>query len=258
MATFQVQVEGLTSLSIGTTPTTAELTQFLTDGAKEVINNLPSNLLTICCASQSFTSAAINNEVEEVDTGKILAVFAGNYEARKISSNNKHKANSSTSILYATATDPVYYFQNSKLNVLPALSTCLYEEVQYPAVAYSASTIASFPDEAEYLVVLYAACKSLQNAMGAMQASIVHSDQDGTYGAPTDLNLSTPTGSQGWEQVRHWIEREEDNELASIQISTLSAELQQFVTEYQWYQGQYTVLKQDYTQGLAVIKGGGQ
>ncbi len=43
MATFQAQVEALTSLSIdgSSTPTQTELSQFLTDGAKEILNALP-------------------------------------------------------------------------------------------------------------------------------------------------------------------------------------------------------------------------
>ena len=46
MATFEAQVEGLTSLSIdgSSAPTQTELTQFLTDGAKEVLNALPINI----------------------------------------------------------------------------------------------------------------------------------------------------------------------------------------------------------------------
>ena len=174
MATFEAQVEGLTSLSIdgSSAPTQTELTQFLTDGAKEIINILPDGLLSICCANQTFTSAAVGSEAEEVDTGKVLAVFAGNYEARRIPSNKKHKANDSNSIEFATATDPVYYFQNSKLNALPASTSCSYEEVQYPAVAYGDSVIASFPDEVEYLIPLYASIKSIQNAMGAKSSSL--------------------------------------------------------------------------------------
>ena len=45
MATFEVQVEGLTSLDINgsSAPTQNELTQSLTDGAKEIINILPPN-----------------------------------------------------------------------------------------------------------------------------------------------------------------------------------------------------------------------
>ena len=58
MATFQEQVEGLTGLSIGTSPTTGELTQFLTDGAKEIINQMPKHLLPLCSAEQSFTSGS--------------------------------------------------------------------------------------------------------------------------------------------------------------------------------------------------------
>jgi hypothetical protein len=150
----------------------------------------------------------------------------------------------------------VYYIAENKINGIPRDKTFRYSEVQYPAVAYGDSSITLFPDEAEYLVVLYASCKSLQNAMGAMKDSIVHSGQGGTYAAPTDLNLTSPTGSQGWEQVRHWIEREEDNELAQVQVTALSAELQQFVAEYQWYQGQQTKLQQDYDKGLQAIKGG--
>ena len=43
MATFEAQVEGLTSLAIdgSSAPTQSELSQFLTDGAKEILNTLP-------------------------------------------------------------------------------------------------------------------------------------------------------------------------------------------------------------------------
>ena len=46
MATFEAQVEGLTSLSIdgSSAPTQTELTQFLTDGAKEIFNAIIDTL----------------------------------------------------------------------------------------------------------------------------------------------------------------------------------------------------------------------
>ena len=42
MATFEAQVEALTGLVISgsSAPTQTELTQFLTDGAKEILNSL--------------------------------------------------------------------------------------------------------------------------------------------------------------------------------------------------------------------------
>ena len=168
MATFQVQVEGITQLSVSATPTTAELTQFLTDGAKEVINILPQHLLALCSNEDTFTSAAIGSEPKTLNSGKILDVFAGSYEARQISPKKKHKAALSTSIHYATASDPVFYIQNNKINVLPASIACKYNEITYPAVAFGDSAISTFPDEAEHLVVLYGAMKTLVAHIGAL------------------------------------------------------------------------------------------
>ena len=50
MATFEAQVEALTSLSIdgSSSPTQTELTQFLTDGAADVIYSMPRKLKILC------------------------------------------------------------------------------------------------------------------------------------------------------------------------------------------------------------------
>ena len=75
MATFQAQVEGLTSLSVGTTPTTTELSTFLTDGAREIINILPPSLQEYCIGATSIdntsTTLAIHSKTA---MGKILYV----------------------------------------------------------------------------------------------------------------------------------------------------------------------------------------
>ena len=172
MATFEVQVEGLTSLSIAgdTAPTQTELTQFLTDGAKEIINILPPNLLDWCASGQTFTSTVPNSESETMNTGKILRVYRsdGDFDrvCRRIRADDKGHVTDPDDMGYASVTDPVFYTQNNKINVLPEGGSCKYDEVQYPSVAYSDSAIAVFPDEAEYLVVLYGAIKSLQNVLG--------------------------------------------------------------------------------------------
>ena len=61
MATFEEQVEALTSLAIdgSSAPTQNELTQFLTDGAKEIINNLPGHLLPLCAYQYICLSVCI-------------------------------------------------------------------------------------------------------------------------------------------------------------------------------------------------------
>ena len=135
--------------------------QWLTDAAKEIINYLPPNLLKLCTSKVAFgaDSKVPGSEAETLNTGKVLSVFAGNYEAREIPSSFKHKANDSDSIEYATITDPVFYIEGNKINILPSgltAATLIYEEVQYPAVAFDATNILVFPDEAEYLVPIRA------------------------------------------------------------------------------------------------------
>ena len=173
MATFEVQVEGLTSLAIdgSSAPTQDELTQFLTDGAKEIINNLPGHLLPLCASSNTFTSGSADTLV----TGKILNVFRSdgdiNQPCRKISSKQKGRVSDPEEMSYATITDPVFFIDNNTLDVLPSGGSCSYSAVAYPSVAYGASAITAFPNEAEHLVVLYGAVKSLQNVLGSKSSN---------------------------------------------------------------------------------------
>ena len=173
MATFEAQVEALTSLSIdgSSAPTQTELSQFLTDGAKEVINVLPENLLSLCTSEQSFTSGT----PQTLNTGKILYVTRSDgsipQPCRYIAPNLVGRSLDSGDMNAATTTDPIYYIKNNTLDVAPSSGSSVYSEVQYPSVAYGDSAISAFPDEAEYLVPLYASVKSLQNVLGNKSSS---------------------------------------------------------------------------------------
>tara|TARA_R110002020_G_scaffold384593_1_gene595586 strand:- start:1882 stop:3411 length:1530 start_codon:yes stop_codon:yes gene_type:complete len=143
METFEAQVEGLTSLSIdgSSAPTVTELTQFLTDGAKEIINALPPSLLPLCSSSVSFTSGSSST----LNTGKVLHVFRNdgdiNQPCRVISASLKGRYSDPDDMNYATITDPIFYIENNTLDVLPSGGSCSYSEVQYPSVPYGNSSI---------------------------------------------------------------------------------------------------------------------
>ena len=164
MATFEAQVEGLTSLAIdgSSAPTQTELTQFLTDGAKEVINLLPEGLLPLCASSVSFTSGSAST----LNTGKVLHVLRSdgdiNQPCRSIPAMYKGKYSDPDDMNYASVTDPAFFVENNSIDVLPVGGSCKYSEVQYPSVAYDGTAIAVFPDEAERAVVLSAAIKSAE------------------------------------------------------------------------------------------------
>tara|TARA_R110002012_G_scaffold124084_2_gene274944 strand:+ start:539 stop:2449 length:1911 start_codon:yes stop_codon:yes gene_type:complete len=173
MATFEAQVEGLTSLSIdgSSAPNQTELTQFLTDGAKEILNTLPLSKKLLFTTSTSLNGSSTNltiggSEIFTVtrDDGTI------NQPCRMIASNMSGRASDSDDMNAATATDPVYYINNNLLSVIPEPTNSNNAQVQtmaYPSVAYSDSAIARFPDDVEYLVPLYASVKSLQNKLGS-------------------------------------------------------------------------------------------
>jgi hypothetical protein len=159
-----------TTVGSGSSDTTA-ITSWLTDGAKEVINAMPPNLLILCAAEATpFTPQAPGSEssASVLNTGKVFNVRRNDgtidQPCRMILSNVKGRASDPHDMDYATATDPVYYLESNNLNILPSASSAVgkYSEVQYPAVAYGDSSIAVFPDEAEYLVVLYAAMKAVE------------------------------------------------------------------------------------------------
>ena len=177
MATFEAQVEGLTSLSIdgSSAPTQTELTQFLTDGAKEILNVLPSAKKALYTTATSLNSSSANltiggSEIFSVtrDDGTI------NQPCRLIPANMSGRASDSDDMNAASATDPVYYITNNILSVIPEPTNSNNAQIQtlaYPSVAYGDSSITRFPDEAEYLVPLYASVKALQNVLGSETAS---------------------------------------------------------------------------------------
>ena len=193
MATFEAQVEGLTSLSIdgSSAPTQTELTQFLTDGAAEVINAMPRSLKFLCATEDTFTSTAVGSEAETLESSSVISVTRNDgtidQPCREIPALLRGRASDSDDMIAATATDPVYYVYNGKLNALPASGSCKYLEVNNPTVAFGDSSISNFPDEYEYLVPLYASVKSLSNKLN----SLIKSDLSISASAPSAPSLAT-------------------------------------------------------------------
>ncbi len=191
--------------------------QWMTDGVKEVINILPSDLKEKCMTETTCNNSSPTMDMDGV--GEILYVTRLSADSggtrlpcREISTGYAELANDSGSIYKASATDPVYWISSSSdaaiLSILPtptANQTAIIYHVGYPTFTaadggtydvVAATSIANFPDEAENLVVLYAAIKATEYMM-----------------------LS-----------------EEDMEIYGPQLQTL---------------------KQDYQQGISALKGGG-
>ena len=173
MATFEAQVEGLTSLSIdgNSAPTQTELTQFLTDGAKEILSVLPKQKKAMYSTSNTLDSG---DTTLTVGGSEILGVVRNDgtidQPCRRIPLSLSGRAQDSEEMIYGTVTDPVWWITINALNMFPTPTDAqngLIQTLAYPAVAYGESSITKFPDEAEYLVPIYASIKAIQNALGA-------------------------------------------------------------------------------------------
>ena len=84
----------------------------------------------------------------------------------------------SGSIYYASISDPVYWVSSSSdatiLSVNPtpeATQTAIVYHVAYPDIGGGDSIVANFPDEAEYLVVLYASIKGLHRLQNDLNSN---------------------------------------------------------------------------------------
>ena len=278
MQTFEAQVEALTSLSIdsSSSPNQTELSDFLSDGAMEVINAMPKNLKYQCATEDTFTSTAFGSETSDqvLTSSEILSVTRVNEFCRKISAEQALKASDSSAFASsnmekATATDPVWYIYNGKINALPASGACKYLEVNRPSVAYNhtamSTSLASFPLEYEYLIPLYASLKSLQNAMGSKSSSlpsditlpsvpvvpsintvsytdatnadatidaiVVPAKIDVSSDAPTFVSPVSP--SADFAKVTSYIETDEDVELASSKIQQINTQISDFNAKLQ-------------------------
>jgi len=154
MATFQVQIEdmvGIVGSSADTSSDTTAITSWLTDGAKEVINVIPPNLLALCASEVTLTPQSVGSESSAslLNTGKVFNVRRSDgtidQPCRLVSSRVKGRVSDSDDMMYATATDPVYYIESNYLNILPSASSAVgkYSEVQYPTVNYGDSSISA-------------------------------------------------------------------------------------------------------------------
>ena len=193
MATFHVQVEGLTGLTISgsSTPTEDELTQFLNDGVHDVTSkSIASN--PVSAEEFSRESAIQTSNGFNPGTSKILSVIRESgtdgewYPCRKERIALQYKVTNPESLSYASKYNPVYMVtQNRNVHVYPEPGSSndgfrvLYvnsspEEGDGTALVHGSSDIKWFPNNKVYLVVLYASIKCLEHKM----AAYTHTDED--------------------------------------------------------------------------------
>jgi len=167
--TFKNRIDALTGFA--STEDDA-LSDWLTAGARSILNILPISKLERIASTSSFTNTI------DIQGKRIVAVTrkdAGNSSrhmpCRKIPVSMKDRVQDPFYMEYAQASDPVYCIQTDNLETKPDSVASNDSAVTFIntgiTVAHGdgGSGIDNFPDEAEDAVVLYAARNALQRLM---------------------------------------------------------------------------------------------
>jgi len=178
---FKNRVDALTGF--GSTDD-SPLNDWLTDGAREIVNVLPDDLLQYCVDYTAMTSSTAMNIGTDTDIGKIMFVTRNNgtryLPCRLIPATYFGFVDDPSSLTYhGTTADPVYSIisdgTNAGVNVFPNPTSSFnarVHHVAFPDVGGGDTDIDNFPDNAEYLVVLYAAQKALLRLMNNKNGSL--------------------------------------------------------------------------------------
>ena len=166
MANFDAQVVELVGVTYSTDQ--AALDQFITEGANEVINAMPRSIMERVAEETTFTNTVSS------EGHKILHVLKHDgtidQPCRLVLASKRGRIQDSSDMEFATSSDPAYYIQDSLVTLFPTgsggklVSVPTYNQGN-PLDASGISTITNFPNEYEYLVVLYASVKALQQLM---------------------------------------------------------------------------------------------
>ena len=271
MANFDAQVIELVGVTYSTDQDA--LNQFITEGANEVINAMPRSIMERVAKETAFTDSTSS------EGHKVLAVLKHDgtidQPCRKVPAFKRGRIQDSSDMEFATSSDPAYYVQGAMITLFPTGAGKLVSMPTYsshsPIDASDSGTIENFPNEYEYLVVLYAAIKALQQVLNSIvlaDASISYStasvgdsvtaavDVPTSSVAPSDAAYTSPsvTGDAGltgmeagtlkdatdqiefdtfWDTLADMIETNEDIELASTQIAKISTYINAFQAEVQ-------------------------
>ena len=254
---FEEQVEALTGIAIdgSSDPTQTELSAFLQDGVKDVVNRM----IEARPAELSKFTATTNSTSSITKTGKILSVVREHDSAsilRKctaIDPGDRYDATDTDSLNYRSKTSPGYYELDGSIHTVPAADSgnndVVVTQVSYDTGVVFGDTVGSgidnFPTEYEHLVGIYAAIKSLAAKMGATRASLssfavtaVPPDMPTTatsvptYEDPDTDDAGGRSISDEIDQMLTYIETDEDVELANAKAAEIALRFKRALDQF--------------------------
>jgi len=259
MSTFKERVED----KVGAVSDDTALSDFLTAGAKFIVNILPPERVEKFTTDLTDSGTGIS-----VTTARILRAHKSGYGARRIDAGLASQAVDSGSIHFSSITDPVWYILNGSAFVKPSGGTVV--GMAYPTVAYGDSTITAFPADLDEGVVLYACIHGRLRQMSDLTITTLGGLSIATMTPPTApsaisvayTNTDTALTNQDIELASGHLNK------VQVQISEYGAKLQLYNSDISVYSNkiqeetarlssriaQYSQQYQQLASGLTVLK----
>ena len=184
--------------------------QWMTDGAKEVINILSKSpkYIHLLTTSNTLNSSSTTLSLSNVTAINIVLNDGTRVQScRRIDAARRGRVNDINDLMnYATTSDPVYWIKSGILEIFPTPSdsnTATVETISYPIFTagdsgtydiISATSMSSFPDEVEYLIVLYASIKAIEYMMLEEEDQEVYGPQLSTLKQDYQQGIGLLTG----------------------------------------------------------------
>ena len=204
---FIDQVEGLTNLVIGTTPTTTDFDTFLADGVRDVTERV-LRFRPNLAPSFSNTVSLENANGYDLDGAQVLGVSRENGTAEEfivaepINFNQRFITKDPTSLSYKSKFNPAWYEYEGKIYTVPDAgdsdNRAFITYVSFTAPGNQESTIAYFPNKYEPLVALYAAAKVVE-----VNISSVTLPPDLSVNIPVPVTISGPSFSSDDAEIQN-------------------------------------------------------
>lgn len=173
MATYKAQVEDLT----GALNDDDAISQWLTDGARLVLDNLPTDKLERITEKELFTNTTTSQGKRIFE---VLRKDASNSDrfmpCRKLSPQLLGKVEDTDYMEAATTSDPAYIVFDNAIQTFPGSaassdSMVLYVDTSIElAAGAQGGSVADIPQEAELVIVLYAARNGLERLVSNANA----------------------------------------------------------------------------------------
>ena len=174
--TFKNRIDALTGFAvINGTDSDNAISDWLSDGVKEIISILPPAKLEQCAKTVAVTSAS-GRDLDTAIHGPVLAVTREDSSSveqmcRKIPKFMSSRVSDIDDLMFSSPTDPVYYMDDAVIKILPVPTASQSAYVTYVALTTvvhgSDAGIDNFPNEVESLVVLYASIKAAQSLLAS-------------------------------------------------------------------------------------------